>query len=259
MSLAGTFSGKDTALSFHGAIAAPAGGIHLDFKIFQGASDQTDRFALAGAAPGPATTYWDVSKDAELRLINRSAPAGSYTLLLVAVDDFGISDSIRIPFEVATMALRYPSWTSLKINLSVEDGFGVDLDKSKLVSSSEPSAGQATFFLTYRYSTSSVSSYFWMELASPAQLNPPLPSEYSPNDDVRFLVLRSLDTSLTPLQVKALLDSSAPLESFVGLTPHQAIALTTKSGLIGRFVVDSLLVNQTKGLVRLKGAIARPL
>ncbi|MBK8801241.1 MAG: hypothetical protein IPN71_04140 [Fibrobacteres bacterium] len=257
--LAGAFSAKDTARAFEGAISAPAGGIHLDFKVFEGAVDQTEQFHLYGAAPATSTTYWDLAKDAQLRLVNRSAATGEYDLLLIVVDVDGISDSIHVPFTVASAALRYGAWVPLEINLRLKDGFGADLERGKLVATTDPLAKNATFFLAYKRSNSAAGSYFWMELVSPFLADPPLPDATNARDDVRFLDAPAIDPASTPSQILSQLDSKSPPESFAVLTPHRAILLSTRSGLVGRFSVDSLVTNPTTGFVRLKGAYALPL
>ncbi|HNY30933.1 MAG TPA: hypothetical protein PKO15_08595 [Fibrobacteria bacterium] len=257
--LTGTFSTKDTALGFKGAITAPAGSVHLDFKVYSEASEKTERFRLDGAAPVATTTTWELAKDTRLRLVNRSADVGSYTLVLIAVDGDGISDSLRIPFSIASSSPHYLEWAPLEVFLSLGSASGLSLDIGQVVFADSPEAKDATFFLSYQHSTSDLSGFSWLALVPPALLNPPLANAAEARNDTRFFTSSTMDKSTTPEQVSELLASKAPLDEMAGLTLRHTVYFTTGSGLIGRFVVDSLYVNQEAGIVRLVGAYSKPI
>lgn len=257
VSVVGSFSTTDSALGFGGTITAPAGGIHLDFKVYGGGTEKTEMFLLEGAAPAVTTTSWDLSGDSRLRLVNRSAPVDSYTLALVAVDADGISDSIHLPFSVTSTGIHFLEMISLEVNLSLASSSGVNLEEGRLVSVTSPSAKDATFFLSFQHSSSGLSGLSWLALVPPALLDPPLANASQARNDTRFFTSSSMDTSSTPEQVSKLLASRAPLDESAGLTMGQTVYFSTATGLVGRFLVDSLAVNQKNGFVRLVGAYSK--
>lgn len=257
--LVGAFTATDTALPFQGAIVASTGGLHLDFKILGQGVDQTEDFALAGAAPPPATTYWDLTTDAGLRLINRSAPVGSYELVLIAVDGDGITDSLTVPFSVASTGNRYGNWIPFATELLMIADRGVSLEKNRVVSDTAPDAKDATFFLSYQHSSSSSSDLSWMELVPPALLNPALPDAATARSDVRFAIAGKVDTLGTPSEAISYLKSKAPLYEVAGLTRGNTLFFTTQSGMVGRLVVHLVDVDPNYGRVQLIGAIAMPI
>ncbi|QQS07169.1 MAG: hypothetical protein IPK50_09785 [Fibrobacterota bacterium] len=259
VSLRGTFSAKDTALPFSGTISAPAGGIHLDFKVYEGSVDQTDRFLLRGAAPAGSITTWDLAADAHLRLINRSAATGTYKLLLIVVDGDGISDSLPIPFQVGATGIRYTDWVATTINLSLSaTQTGIDLERGATVSTSDPLAKDATFFLTFSSSSNDFGTLYWLVLASPARFGPPLSSIPSARNDVRFSSTSKFDFASSPAGVLAYLDSDPSIDSRVDLTAGYFVLLKTGSGLVAKFKVSRSIANASSGALLLEGFVSRP-
>lgn len=260
VSLIGQFSANDSALPFSGAIQADAGGLQLNFRAFQGATEITERFELIGKGAPANSTYWDLARDANLRLVNRFAKVGTYELLLTAVDADGVSDTLRLPVVVAGTPIQYTDWTQFWFNLSLESYTGIDLDSNAFSKITDSSARNATFVLGYQQSTGPSGDLSWMELTSPARVVPAVPMAAYARDDVRFLDLSSsFDVTTPPAQVRSLLDSKGSLDASIGLTRDHVIALKSQSGLVALLKIGPLNVDKTTGSVLLTGWVATPI